>query len=76
MKQSAKQTNAPRLARPLLLALALSLTGCAASFPQAQVHLPARPELSQQIPQESYSQSVHRLLQTWRAKLTGTQQTH
>ena len=58
----------------ILMALALSLTGCASRSPalcQEQV-LPAMPALSQPIPPVSYSLNVQRSLQTWREKLTAT----
>ena len=58
----------------ILMALALSLTGCASRSPalcQEQV-LPAMPALSEPIPPVSYSLNVQRSLQTWREKLTAT----
>lgn len=69
-----KPNNARAWPAPLLLALALSLTACAAPSPSLRDNpqLPPAPALSEPIPPESYSQTVQRLLQTWREKLTAT----
>lgn len=78
MKQSNKPSNALRKTLlPLLLPAAL-LTGCATpSTPSvpASPALPLPPSLSEPIPQQSYSDSVRALLQTWQQKLMPTQAT-
>ena len=63
---------------PMLMALALSLTGCALQ-PRAAPPLavmcpanPAPPQISQPLPKESYSLSVQRRLQNWRERLEAT----
>lgn len=59
----------------LLIALALSLTGCATSSPRAGVicpALPAKPSASEPQPSVTYSESVQLLLKAWRAKLDAT----
>ena len=62
----------------LLVLPAALLTGCAApsthSAPACPA-LPLPPSLSEPIPQQSYSDSVRALLQTWQQKLTPTQVT-
>jgi len=61
----------------ILMALALSLTGCASRSPalcQEQV-LPAMPALSQPIPPVSYSLRVQQSLSKWEALLTESTQT-
>lgn len=58
----------------IVILLVLSLTACAPLPPvpcQAPV-MPAPPELSQPLPEISYSLNVQQKLQTWREKLTGT----
>lgn len=73
MKHPAKPPGASRAMPAPLLLLALSLTGCATPSPPAPaVKLPARPELSEPIPLESYSERVRRNLSNWAERLTPT----
>lgn len=72
MKPPAKPHNAHRRTLGPLLLLAASLTACATPSKPEPVRLPARPELTEPIPPESYSLSVRALLKAWREKLTGT----
>ena len=73
MKLYAVPISVPLPIKALLMALALSLTGCATpSPPVIQPHLPAPPDLTQPPPPEPYSQSARRDIQTWRQKLTAT----
>lgn len=78
MKQSKLLNNVLRKMLLLLIAPAALLTACAApstvSAP-ASPALPIPPPLSQPIPQQSYSDSVRALLQTWQQKLIPTQAT-
>lgn len=75
MKQSKLLNNVLRKMLLLLIAPAALLTACAApstvSAP-ASPALPSPPPLSQPIPQQSYSDSVRALLQTWQSKLMPT----
>ena len=62
----------------MLIALALSLIGCATSSPPPVAVCPANPPppaLSEPMPQETYSASAQRLISIWRQSLTGTPQT-
>ena len=76
-------TRSPRKEQPLparwlcaviLIALFLSLSGCASRSPVVcpEPVMPAMPALSEPIPPVSYSLNVQRSLQTWREKLTAT----
>lgn len=64
----------------MLIALALSLTGCATPSPPEVIptplRLPAPPPLTEPPPPKSYSDSVRERLQIWRKRLTDTQATH
>ena len=78
MKQSKPLNNVLRKMLLLLALPAALLTGCATpSIPSAPAYpaLPSPPPLSQPIPQQSYSDSVRALLQTWQQKLMPTQAT-
>ena len=78
MMQSPKRISALRKMLLLLALPAVLLMGCATpstvSAP-ASPALPSPPPLSQPIPQQSYSDSVRALLQTWQQKLMPTQAT-
>lgn len=72
------QRNAPRLPAMMLIALALSSTGCASNSVPPVADCPANPPapaLSQPMPAVSYSLSVQASFKAWREKLTGTQPT-
>ncbi len=79
-------TRSPRKEQPLparwlcaviLIALFLSLSGCASRSPVLcpEPVMPLAPALSEPIPPESYSLVVQRLLSKWEAALIGTPQT-
>ena len=73
MKPTAKPPSASRAMPALLLLLALSLTACATPSPPAPAaKLPARPELTEPIPREPYSEHVRALLKSWADALTAT----
>lgn len=72
--------NNSRLSRPLLLALVLSVTGCAQPSPPCAVveveraKAPApSPDLMQPTPSPTHSQRAQTDMQTWRESLTGFQ---
>lgn len=75
MKRSFVRTSVLLQAKPLLMMLALSLTGCAATLPPAMPVIPDAPELTQPQPQEPYSQSAQKDIQIWRERLMGTHKT-
>lgn len=64
---------------PMLLALALSLTGCAAPSvsPPVAIQCPAPPPAPSvsPLPKEGYSLSVQRNIKRWASELTNTPQT-
>ena len=72
--------NNSRLSRPLLLALVLSVTGCAQPSPpcavveveQAKAPKP-NPSLMQPAPLPTHSHRAQSDMQTWRESLTGSQ---
>ena len=67
--------NAHKATALTLMALALSLTGCATPLPPAPltpVQIPAPPPLTEPTPPVSYSLSVRALLQTWQQRLTAS----
>lgn len=68
---------APWLCAVILIALVLSLSGCATRSPVLcpEPVLPLAPALSEPIPPESYSLFVQRLLSKWEASLTESTQT-
>jgi len=75
MKRLQKLSNALRKTLLLLLLPAALLMGCATpSTSSAPVSptLPLPPSLSEPIPQQSYSDNVRALLQTWQSKLMPT----
>ena len=61
----------------LLMALALSLTGCASPSKSDPLpsQLPPPPQLTTPLPQVNYSQSAQENIKRWREKLTVTPQT-
>lgn len=70
--QSIKHKFAQLKIAALLLLCALSVMGCATTSQNSASVLPvipARPELSEPMPSQSYSISAQELLKTWRAKL-------
>jgi hypothetical protein len=76
MKPNETQPSGFRTTHAMLILLGLSLTGCATHSVQPQPpQLPARPSLTVPQPLTTYSDSVQKLLQTWREKLTATQAT-
>ena len=59
----------------MLIACALSLTGCGATLPTCPTEsavLPVRPSISTPLPQQSYLESAQRDIQNWRARLQAT----
>ena len=69
------QRNAPRLPGLMLIALALSLIGCATSSPPPAAVCPANPPppaLSEPMPAQTYSASAQQRISTWRQSLTAT----
>ena len=69
------QRNAPKLPALMLIALALSWTGCASTSPPPQGVCPANPPapaLSEPIPPQTYSLSAQELIKAWRLRLTGS----
>lgn len=75
MKQSPKRNSALRKMLLLLALPAVLLMGCATpSIPSAPASpaLPPPPSLREPIPQQSYSDNVWALLQTWQQKLMPT----
>lgn len=78
MTRLQKLNNALRKTLLLLVTPVALLTACATpSTPSAPASpaLPSPPPLSQPIPQQSYSDTVRALLQTWQQKLMPTQAT-
>ena len=75
-KKTPHKGNTPpkkRASRLMLITLALSLTACATPSPPAPAaKLPARPELTEPIPREPYSEHVRALLKSWADALTAT----
>lgn len=66
--------NATATCKLMLTALALSLSGCAATLPPLATpcpQIPQPPELSTPQPPVSYSLSAQELIKSWREKLTG-----
>lgn len=68
--------NSRSVSTALLLALSLSLTGCAAHLPPVVVQPPKipppAPELMVAPSSDSYSEKVQQLLSIWQQKLTGS----
>ena len=67
---------ANRLPGLLLLALAMSVTGCATTLPPPSNSCPVpppAPALTEAPPSVDYSISVQQLLKTWRARLSAMQ---
>lgn len=59
----------------MLLALALSLPGCATNLPPPTPSLPvlpARPSLTEPLPLQTYSSSAQADMARWRRRLTDT----
>lgn len=66
---------AKQICAAMLLALALSLMGCASNCPMppaASPQLPPAPSLSTPLPQTSYSLTAAERIKGWRQKLMGT----
>lgn len=64
------------ISRLLLIALPLNLAACAGNLPQPMAEskpLPLKPSVNTPLPQEPYSESVHKKLQAWRERLMATQ---
>ena len=62
--------------KPLLLLLALSVTGCAAIWPKSEpssVQLPRPPSLSTPIPSQMYLSNAQKNISSWRKQLMDTQ---
>lgn len=69
------QLNAPRLPALMLIALVLSLTGCATTSVPPVAVCPANPPppaLSEPMPPVSYSLSAQERIKGWRKSLTGS----
>ena len=56
-----------------LLVLLTLCAGCAtpSTPPNSAARVPAPPRLSEPLPSESYSQKAQRLIESWRASVTG-----
>ena len=73
-----KQRNVKPSCVLLPLLLALSLTGCGTTRPvyvTSSPDLPSRPELTEPLPSQTYSDSARADIQTWRRAVTGTSPT-
>lgn len=60
----------------IVLALAMLLSGCAApSTPATWPSNPSPPQISEPLPQNSYSSKAQQLIESWLERLTGTPRT-